>query len=224
MFKKKAGPAEISLLLVNLLPVIGVWFFHWSAMEVFVIYCFETIIVGIYNVLRMAITGTIVKSDVWNTQGSYKTYMPAAFFIIFFIIHYGFFVAIQLSIFLPVSGAEKALGISGLKEFFTKFPGYLSVNSRWLLLAFVASYGFITVKDFILNGAYRRSSLSLLLFQPYSRIFIQQFTVIAGSLFLGFGAGKIFITVFAGVKIFFDVFVDYQKIINNMAEKQRASQ
>jgi hypothetical protein len=55
--------------------------------------------------------------------------------------------------------------------------------------------------------------MMILMFQPYGRIFIQQFTVIAGSIFLSFGAGKIFIIVFAGVKIFFEVYINFDHIL-----------
>jgi hypothetical protein len=51
------------------------------------------------------------------------------------------------------------------------------------------------------------------MFQPYGRIFIQQITVILGSTFLSFGAGKLFILVFAFIKIFFEVIVDFNGII-----------
>jgi len=47
------------------------------------------------------------------------------------------------------------------------------------------------------------------MFEPYMRIFVQQFTVIMGSFVLIFGADKIFICIFAVVKIFFTVFVNY---------------
>jgi hypothetical protein len=51
------------------------------------------------------------------------------------------------------------------------------------------------------------------MFQPYGRIFVQQVTVILGSMFLSFGAGKVFILVFALIKIFFEVIVDFDLII-----------
>jgi hypothetical protein len=56
------------------------------------------------------------------------------------------------------------------------------------------------------------------MFEPYGRIFIQQFTVIVGSMFLGFGLDKIFVLVFAGVKIFFEGFIDFSGIINKSVE------
>ena len=60
-----------------------------------------------------------------------------------------------------------------------------------------------------------------LMFQPYGRIFIQQVTVILGSMFLSFGAGKIFIIIFAAVKIFFEVFVNYDGILNKAMEENK---
>jgi Family of unknown function (DUF6498) len=67
----------------------------------------------------------------------------------------------------------------------------------------------------------------MLMFQPYGRIFVQQFTVIVGSMFLTFGAGKIFILVFAAIKIFFELFINYEGLINKRmreAEKESGKQ
>lgn len=52
------------------------------------------------------------------------------------------------------------------------------------------------------------------MFQPYGRIFIQQFTVILGSMFLSFGFGKGFILVFASAKILFEVYFNFDTILN----------
>ena len=83
-----------------------------------------------------------------------------------------------------------------------------------MLAGFIISYGFSLVYNFILPGVYKTVSMSLLLFQPYMRIFIQQFAVILGSMFLSFGAGKAFIIIFAAIKIFFEVFVNYDGILS----------
>ncbi|MBK8141896.1 MAG: hypothetical protein IPK57_13530 [Chitinophagaceae bacterium] len=53
----------------------------------------------------------------------------------------------------------------------------------------------------------------VIMFQPYGRIFIQQFTVILGSMFLSLGLGKIFILVFALAKIAFELLIDYDKLM-----------
>jgi hypothetical protein len=114
----------------------------------------------------------------------------------FFLIHYGFFVAIQMGIFFSVSGIGDQHGIT-IANFFSKWPSLLTNDTYIMLGVFIVSYGFRFISDFILNGEYKTSSLGYLMFQPYGRIFVQQVTVILGSMLLSFGAGKIFILVFA---------------------------
>ena len=80
--------------------------------------------------------------------------------------------------------------------------------------AFVLSYGYKTVSEFLVTGQYKNVPLGILMFQPYMRIFIQQVTVILGSMFLAFGAGKIFILVFAFIKIIFEVYVNFENAMN----------
>ena len=82
-----------------------------------------------------------------------------------------------------------------------------------MFLVFVSFYGFKMIVNFIRSGEYSTIPMTLLLFQPYGRIFIQQVTVIIGSMFLTFGAGKIFILVFALIKIFVELFIDLESIL-----------
>ena len=91
MFKRKLTIPDFFLILVNLIPLYGVWFEGWDAKEIFIVYCLETVIIGIINVVKMAcITIFVRKKDVWEGNGN--TMQSGWFFIFFFIIHYGFFV------------------------------------------------------------------------------------------------------------------------------------
>lgn len=223
MFKRNLTISDALLVAVNLVPVWGVWMYGWSASEVFMVYCLESVVIGVYNLVKLGLTSMVKRRDIWNNTGEKVTWMPGIFFMFFFLIHYGFFIIIQLTIFLAVSGTQAAYGIANAFDFVLHFPRYLSNYSQWLLLGFVVSYGLVMLKDFILNRAYKTASLNAIMFAPYGRIFIQQFTVIAGSIFLGFGAGKIFISIFAGVKIFFEVWVNYERIIAVMVKKQESA-
>jgi hypothetical protein len=60
-----------------------------------------------------------------------------------------------------------------------------------------------------------------LMFEPYMRIFVQQFVVILGSIFLSFGAGKVFVLVFVIVKIFFELFFDFSRLLTITEKKER---
>ncbi len=220
--KKKLTQSDWSLLVANLLPVVGVWFLNWSAQEVFLVYCFETIIIGFFALVKMLITGLIKKNDEWQTTGGSTIKQPFWFFMFFFLIHYGFFVAIQMGIFFAVSGLGDQYGIT-FYNFFSKWPSMLTNEAYIMLGVFIVSYGFRLTSDFILTGDYKTSSLGYLMFQPYGRIFVQQVTVIIGSMFLSFGAGKIFILVFALIKIFFEVFIDFDLLIKKAAKGELKS-
>lgn len=215
MTKKKLTQSDYLLIAANLVPVYGVLFLGWSAKEVFIVYCLETIIIGFFTLLKLAITGVIKKNDVWQYQGS-VTKKPFWVFMLFFLVHYGMFVAIQMSLFFAVSGIGKSNDIT-LLNFINKWPQLITQETYIMLGVFIVSYAFKNITEFILSGEYRTASLAYLMFQPYGRIFIQQVTVLLGSIFLGFGAGKIFIVIFAGIKIFFELLVDYDNIIRKAA-------
>ena len=83
-----------------------------------------------------------------------------------------------------------------------------------MLGAFTISYMAQYFFPFLLNGEYNTKPLMYIMFEPYGRIFIQQITVILGSMFLTLGLGKVFILVFAGAKIWFDLFVNFSGILN----------
>jgi hypothetical protein len=212
MFKKELKRPDYFLIAANLIPVIGVWFFDWSPTEVFIVYALETIIIGFFTLLKMGVVTLYRKTDTWYNQGSSQQ-VSGLFFMLFFLVHYGMFVAIQTGMFITVSGIGKTSHI-GFFDFFLHWPRYFSGNFLYMLIGFFISYGFNMYWNFIRPGLYRTAPMMLVMFQPYGRIFVQQFTVIVGSIFLSFGAGKIFILVFAAVKIFFEVFVNYDSILN----------
>ena len=98
--KKKLTQGDWSLIIANIIPVIGVWFLNWSAKEVFLVYCLETIIIGFFTLIKLFIAGISGKTtDTWETQSGSKLKQPVWFFMRFFMVHYGLFVAIQMGIF-----------------------------------------------------------------------------------------------------------------------------
>lgn len=218
--KRRLSNTDIFLILVNLVPLWGVWFRDWNAREVFLVYCLESIIAGIYNIIMMWMTTLVKKKDEWSNGGA-TTMVSGYFFILFFMAHYGFFLFMQISIFLQVAHIGNfTFGLSSFFRFITHITDYLSPATEQLLLLFIASYGIVVLKDFVFNGAYKTASLGTLLFAPYGRIFVQQFCVIIGAFLLEFDLGKIFILIFVIVKIFFESILDYQKIIEDAGKKK----
>jgi hypothetical protein len=212
MFKRTLTQPDIFLIAANLLPVAGVWFFGWNPKEVFIVYCFETIIIGFYNLVKMAAITAVKKTDIWQNNGT-KTRVSGFVFMLFFLVHYGMFVTIQMGLFFGASGIGDEYKI-GFFNFFYKWPQLITHNAMIMLGVFLISYGYKTVAEFMIPGVYKTTPLGIQMFQPYMRIFIQQFAVILGSMFLVFGAGKIFILVFAFVKIAFEVYVNYEGVLD----------
>jgi len=208
MFKRKLTINDFPLIVINLIPLYGVWFEGWDASRIFLVYCLETVIIGLVNVLRMAGVTLFYRSkDKWHNNGSF-TMQSGWFFIFFFIVHYGFFVFVQTQIFFGVSGIDNDIGFA----VYRKLPQLLGPEGRLLLFIFIAAYCWQMVKGFY-SGEYKEMSLMRMMFQPYARIFVQQVIVILGGIFLGFGAGKIFIVILVAVKLWADLYLDPDRLL-----------
>lgn len=70
-----------------------------------------------------------------------------------------------------------------------------------------------SVFGYFASGAFKTVSMGRLMFEPYMRIFVQQFVVILGSMFLQFGGGKVFILIFVLAKIFFELVVNFNRVL-----------
>lgn len=216
MFKRRLNTSDYLLILVNLAPLYGVWFEGWDPRMVFLVYCLETIIIGIMTILKMAAVILLVKNDeTWKINGK-STRQFGWFLILFFILHYGIFVFVQTQLFFGVSGLMQGTSIlSG----YSQIPDLLGNEGKLLLAIFICYYTMETLFNFFLSGEYERISMARLMFQPYGRIMIQQVVVILGSMFLTFGAGKIFILVFVVIRILAEVYLRFDRFLN-LAEKK----
>lgn len=226
MLKKKLKQSDYFIIAANLLPIIGAWVWGWDPKEIFMVYALETVVVGLFTFLKLLIVTITRKRDKWYNEGK-VTQASGIFFMLFFLAHYGIFVAVQTGLFIQVSGIGKEHQ-AGFFDFFVHWPRYLGPDGYYMLIGFLVSYAFQLVWNFLRTGQYKTAPMMILMFQPYGRIFIQQVTVILGSIFLTFGAGKIFILIFAFVKIIFEVFVDYDSLLNRgmkeMKEAEDAAQ
>ena len=208
---RKPTPSDYMLILANLIPVYGVWFEGWNAAHIFLVFCLETIIIGIFNVVKMGAVVAFVKQDNIGGSNGGMTIFSSLFLIIFFIFHYGFFVFVQTQIFFGVSGLFKNT------SFFNSYlaiPKVLGNDGLLVLLIFITYYTLQTLYSFFLTGAYKTISMGKLMFQPYGRIFIQQFVVIIGSMFLMLGFNKFFIMILVFVKISFELFINFDKLLD----------
>lgn len=175
-------------------------------------YFLETIIMGIFNALKMF----------WSiTYGKSKGYG----LILFFLFHYGFFVAIQSIFGFAIFSFQKQ---SLIKEPFNLIENYSSIlqleDIKYALPAIVFTHLGKFVADFINNEKYKKFSASEIMFKPYARIFIQQFVVILSFFFIAFAKAGIiaalFLIVFRlVVDLIFESIKENSEILDAVAEK-----
>lgn len=216
IFRKTLRRDDWLILVSNLIPVAGVWFLGWSAVDAFIVYALETLIIGILTVLKLIIATVFRGKDTWHTAGQ-SSKVSGLFFIVFFILHFGIFAAVQTSIFAGVAGIIPPG--KGMMYFFFNWWEYITSDIAWMLGGFVISYLVRDFFPFLFKKEYSSVSMMLMMFQPYGRVIIQQFTVILGAMFLSFGLGSIFILIFAAAKIFVEVFIDFNAILNRSFEE-----
>jgi hypothetical protein len=151
-----------------------------SPISILFVYFLETIIIGIFNALKMFCSIYFGKS---------KGYV----LILFFLFHYGFFIAVQ-SIFAFALFSIK--GNSIFKEPFSIFDNYATIlnleDMKYALPAIVFTHIGKFFADYMQQKKYLQFSANEIMLKPYLRIFIQQFVVIISFFFLVFGkAGAI---------------------------------
>lgn len=219
VIKQKLTRAEWFVIVANLIPVYGVWFLGWSAVEAFIVYALETLILGFMTVLKLGIATLAKGKDTWYNQGT-STKVSGLFFIVFFIMHYGLFAMVQSTIF--AQSADINPPRSGMMYFFFHWYEYVNKEIAIMLAGFVASYFVRSLLPFVREKQYRTYPMMLIMFQPYGRVFVQQFTVILGSMFLGFGFDKGFILVFAAAKAFFEGIVDFDGLIRKTVDDMQS--
>ncbi len=172
IFRKKLRRDDWLIIVSNLIPVAGVWFLGWSAVDAFIVYALETLIIGILTVLKLIIATIFRGKDTWHTSGQ-SSKVSGLFFIIFFILHFGIFAAVQTSIFAGVAGIIPPG--RGMMYFFFNWWEYITGDINQMLAGFVISYFLRDFLPFILKKEYSSVSMMLIMFQPYGRVVIQQF-------------------------------------------------
>jgi len=174
----------IALVAANLAPLFGVLFLGWNAPMILLLYWSENVIIGAYNVLKMA----LVRMDPPISN------LGKVFVIPFFCIHFGGFCAVH-GMFLMAF--FKGLGDGGNLMRHLSWPGplvfiqllvsviatlwaTLPAAMAWPIAGLAVSHGISFVENYLAGGEYRKTSLSELMSQPYGRVVILHVTILAG--------------------------------------------
>lgn len=181
----KDTPSLSTLIAANLVPLAGVLLFDWDAGIILVLYWTENLVVGFYNVLKMA----SLRAE------RPTTHLGKLFMISFFCVHFGGFCAVHgffLMALFKVGGGTDPFMSGGA------WPGPLiflqllySVVKRlwqsapegmvWAVLALFASHGVSFVRNYILKREYASLSMQKVMVGPYGRIVLLHVAIIAGA-------------------------------------------
>lgn len=172
------NPGIIVLILVNLIPVFGVFFLDWKVFPIIFLYWAENVCIGFFNVLKMALASP--KNG--NSAGSKLTT------IVFFCFHYG--------IFTLVHGIFVFVLFGGAFEENPKNPDFPFVFSPtdlfWIIFALAAvffSHGVSFATNYIGKGEYKNAKLNQLMSQPYTRVVVLHIVILLGAfLIITFGS------------------------------------
>lgn len=186
----------IAAIALNLIPLIGVAFWGWSAFALIFLYWLENVVIGVRTMLSMAICGIVARE--MNPFG-------VLFFCAFFTIHYGIFCYGHGSFVVGMFGAEELGGVSlsivdASRQLFADQPG-LSYG-----LASIVLWQIVVLILAIVRGDLAKTDPLSLMGAPYPRIIILHITIIfGGMLLLALDEPVAGLVVMALVKTAFDV-------------------
>jgi hypothetical protein len=209
----------VSLIAVNLLPLVGVVFWGWSLMMVLVLYWLESGIVGVINVFKIAraeggggppvvVNGNRVTI---RLSGMAST-MTKAPLIGFFILHYGIFWAVHggfvflMPLFAGLSNPvldPSAPGFGIRPMDFGPLPlDGLAVTTGLLAASHVVSY----FTNYIGRGEYLRATPAGQMLSVYGRVVVLHVTIILGAVVIGaFGTPIAALVLLVGLKTIIDL-------------------
>jgi hypothetical protein len=186
---KERDPLSLAVLIgANLIPLAGVFLFRWDISFIVLLYWMENLIVGFYNILKMATLKT--KNRTENHQ--------KLVLIPFFCLHFGGFCAVHgffLTVFFKIGPQSSPFTESShwwgpliflqlLFSVIAKLWAARPPDMIWAVLGLFISHGVSFVENYILGGEYKEKDMRQLMQQPYQRIFIMHFAILAGGIFI----------------------------------------
>lgn len=169
------SPAAIVLILMNCLPIWGVFFRNWDVGFIISVYWVENVAVGLINVLKLL-------SNKHSEGNAIEKLGLSAFFSV----HYGIFTLVHGMFVFIVFQQDGPFGSAN------DFPSQSESIANYLLLPFAGffvSHLFSYFYNYLGQGEYRKLDLKQVMLMPYGRIVALHLVVLFGA-FLTMAAGS----------------------------------
>ncbi len=224
-------PASLALIAMNLIPLIGVFFFGWDAGTIIFLYWLENVVIGVLNIPKLlscrGVTPrpgeeTKAMRDRSQSRGNYEGHVNAGkpaplagliFLAVFFSVHYGIFC---YGHYMFIQSSFKAM--PKFSDLPTALAGGLLL---WSLLGLALSHFISMLVNFYGKKEYQTRSANVQMFMPYTRIVVLHVVIIFGgflSLIFNEGLGTLIMLVL--IKTVVDLFAhqvehsDIKSLIN----------
>lgn len=205
-------PSSLALIAMNLIPLIGVFYFGWDAGTIVFLYWLENVIIGVLNVPKiLSCGGYLARSGetpetatgafaVTKSRSESRAPLGGLIFLsAFFSVHYGLFC---FGHYMFIQGMFK--GMPNLTELPSALAGGFLL---WSLLGLALSHFVSMLVNFYGKREYLTRSPNAQMFMPYTRIVVLHVVIIFGgflSLLLNEGIGTLVMLVI--VKTVVDLF------------------
>jgi len=164
--------SQISLIVSNLILLIGVIFFSWKIINYLILLWLESIIIGFYTIIKMFFARPLSKKErkIYSKnkfQEKFITISMKIIYPIFFIIHY-----VPIAGFLGIFSIDMLYSIlynNGLPVPFSSLFSSIYIILIPLIIIFI-SHGISFYINFIRKKEYKTISSSELMLMPYYRI------------------------------------------------------
>ncbi len=188
-------PSATALIFANLVPLAGVILFDWDVFAVVFLFWLENVVVGGFNVLRMA----------WVERGAERKPLAKFALIPFFAFHYGMFTLIHGTFVFSIFGGGMVEGI-GFPSFMT-IVDVVAEEKLWIAVAALfVSHGYSFLVNYLGRQEYRTVTLDRLMHQPYNRVVVLHLVIIVGGfVVMTLQEPRVGIVVLVVVKIVMDV-------------------
>jgi hypothetical protein len=153
----------------------GVLVLGWSVFTVMALFWFENVVIGVFNVLRMLVSG-----ERMGITGLVAALVTAAFFTV----HYGLFTAVH-GVFVVMLFGTAELGREAMNDglagpLMRMVTALVADREGWLAMVAIVAVHAVAFVQWIFASRSRPTPLKELMGAPYGRIVVLHVTLIAG--------------------------------------------